>query len=150
MPARTSSRGLALTDATAVVGAGEDFGGGAAAGADGAVHVAVPDVGGFGAGPVDAADGCGEGLAVLGPHAGAEAASVAAAGELFGHPVLLDDVERLGGLVAEVLHQGAGDQLAALLRGHVGGGAGVGAFEEADQHAAGGVGRGVVEHDVEL
>ncbi len=49
-----------------LVGAGEDFCGGAATGADGAVHVAVPHVGGFGAGPVDAADGRGERLAILG------------------------------------------------------------------------------------
>jgi hypothetical protein len=54
--------------------------------------------------------------AVERPRAGSESAAVAAAGELLGRPVLLDDIERLGCPRAEVLHQRTDHELAALPR----------------------------------
>jgi hypothetical protein len=63
---------------------------------------------------------------------------------------LLDDVKLFGSMGAEVTHQRAGDQLAALVTSHLRGRTGVGGLEEAGQHAAGRLRRGVVQHHVEL
>jgi hypothetical protein len=51
---------------------------------------------------------------------------------------------------AEVIHQRAGDQLAALVTSYLRGRTGVGGLEEADQHTTGRPGRAVVQHHVEL
>jgi hypothetical protein len=51
---------------------------------------------------------------------------------------------------AEVIHQRAGDQLAALVTSYLRGRTGVGGLEEADQHTTGRPRRAVVQHHVEL
>ena len=72
------------------------------AGAHRALHVAVPDGRGLGAGPVDPADGLAQGMAVRRPHARREVGAVAAAGELLGHPVALEVLDRCQRTRAEV------------------------------------------------
>src|SRR5215213_3055559 len=68
----------------------EHLAGGALAGANRPVHIAVPDLGGLRARPVDSAHGLPERLTVAGPHAGTKASSVAAPAPLLGRPILLD------------------------------------------------------------
>ena len=72
---------LGVSRRDAAISAGDPL-----AGADGAVHVAVPDGARLRSGPVDPALGLAQQRAVLGPDAGAEVGAVAAADPLLARP----------------------------------------------------------------
>ncbi|MFJ8762762.1 hypothetical protein [Streptomyces cyaneofuscatus] len=88
--------------------------------------------------------GMARGCTVLDPDAGTHLHATAATGELLGVPALLEDVEGVGRLRAEVLHERTDCEGAALVGAHqTHHGTGVNSFEETDEHSAGGVSRAV-------
>src|SRR5215472_9731247 len=103
------------------------------AAADGALHVAVPLGGALGTGPVQAPDRRAPGLAVGRPDARREVRAVAAAGELLGHPVLLDVLLGTGRRPAEVADEAAEHGLPPLGRAAAGPDARLFALQETQQ-----------------
>jgi hypothetical protein len=89
---------------------------GAFAGLDGAVHVAVPDRGGLGAGPVERADRGAQGAAVFGPAAGRHQAAVAATGPLLLGPDALDEALGAGRPLTEEAGVAGEDRRLSLAR----------------------------------
>jgi hypothetical protein len=71
----------------------------------GTLHLPVPDRGGFGAGPVQHADGRPQGSAVGGPYPLRPVRPIGSSGKLVCAPDLLAVVERLAGLLAEIAHE---------------------------------------------
>src|SRR3954452_19969899 len=86
------------------------------AGTDGAVHVAVPDQRGLGAGPVDRSDGFAQCVSEGGPGARREHADVTAAGPLLVDPGALVVGDRVSCLLAEDGDQVIDDHSLPLLR----------------------------------
>src|SRR5215211_9329617 len=128
----------------------EHFAGGPLAGAYRPVHVAVPDLRGLRARPMDAAYGLPQRLAVAGPHARPEAPPVASPTPFFGRPVSLDVFLGVRGARSEELREDGEDQLLALLGMKLCGSSSVPPFQEAEEHAAAKIRRRVVEDDANL
>src|SRR3954453_18134454 len=112
----------------------EDLVGGALARADRAVHVAVPERRGLGAGEVDAPDGRAQRRPERAQPVRAVVGDRAAAGPGLGGPIALDEGLDAACLVAEVAHQVADELVAARRRAAAGVGGGLPPPDEAEPH----------------